>query len=104
MTRPTLAVSNGVVRDMVRLAAMEVPGVLRVGWAGGPLWRVFAGRPVRVHIRDGAVEARVVVVARPGQPLAQLAADVQAAVTAAIERLLGLDLGAVTSRIDGGGG
>ncbi len=44
------------------------------------------------------------VVARPGQPLAELAADVRAAVTAAIERLLGLDPGAVTIRIDGVGG
>jgi len=104
MSQPSLAVSNGVVREMVRLAAMEVPGVLRVGWAGGPLRRFLAGRPVRVRIRHGAVEARVVVVARPGQPLAELAADVQVAVTAAIERLLGLDLGAVTIRIDGVGG
>ena len=33
MTRQPLAVSKPVMRDLVRLAAMEVPGVLRVGWA-----------------------------------------------------------------------
>jgi uncharacterized alkaline shock family protein YloU len=44
------------------------------------------------------------VIARPGQPLAALGSDVQAAVAAAIERLLGLELGEVTVRIDGVGG
>ena len=104
MTRQPLAVSKPVMRDLVRLAAMEVPGVLRVGWDGGPLRRLFAGWPVVVRVRGGVVEARVVVIARPGQPLALLATDVRAAVAAAIERLLGLELGEVTVRIDGVGG
>jgi uncharacterized alkaline shock family protein YloU len=104
MSREPLAVSRSVIRDLVRLAAMEVPGVLRVGWSGSPLRRAFAGRPVAVRLRDGVVEARVVLVARPGQPLPPLAADVRGAVAAAIERLLGLQPGEVTVRIDGGGG
>jgi uncharacterized alkaline shock family protein YloU len=104
MTRQSIAVSRPVVRELVRLAAMEVPGVLRVGWAGGPLRRLLAGRPVRVRVREGVVEARVVVVARPGQPLAVLAEEVRSAVAAAIERLLALELGEVTIQIDGVGG
>ncbi|MDA8237612.1 MAG: Asp23/Gls24 family envelope stress response protein [Chloroflexi bacterium] len=104
MSPPTLAISHPVIRDLVRLAAIEVPGVLRVSWAGSPIRRALAGRPVVVRLRHGVVEARVVVVARPGQPLAALAADVRTAVAAAIERLLGLDLGEVTVRIDGIGG
>ncbi len=104
MTRPNLAVSRPVMRDLVRLAAVEVPGVLRVGWAGGPLRRLLAGSPVVVRVRRGVVEARVVVIARPGQPLAALSEDVRIAVAAAIERLLGLELGEVTVRIDGVGG
>ena len=104
MTRQALAVSRPVIRDLVRLAAMEVPGVLRVGWTGSPLRRLFAGRPVVVRVRHGVVEARVVVIARPGQPLASLASDVRAAVARAIERLLGMELGEVTVRIDGVGG
>jgi hypothetical protein len=43
-------------------------------------------------------------VARPGQPLGALAADVRGAVAAAIVRLLGLELGEVTVRVDGVGG
>jgi uncharacterized alkaline shock family protein YloU len=104
VNRGALAVSRPVIRDLVRLAAMEVPGVLRVGWAGGPLRRFFSGKPIAVRVRHGVVEARVVVVARPGQPLATLAGDVQVAVAAAIERLLGMELGEVTVRIDGVGG
>jgi uncharacterized alkaline shock family protein YloU len=104
MNRQSLAVSRPVIRDLVRLAAMEVPGVLRVGWAGGPLRRIFVGRPVVVRVREGVVEARVVVIARPGQPLAALAEEVRTAVAAAIERVLGLQLGEVTIRIDGVGG
>ena len=101
---PALAVSRSVIRDLVRLAAFEVPGVIRVGWAGPPWRRLVAGRPIAVRVRGGVVEARVVVIARPGQPLGLLAGDVQAAVAAAVERLLGLAIGEVTVRIDGCGG
>lgn len=101
---PALAVSRSVIGDLVRLAAFEVPGVLRVGWAG-PRWRrLVAGRPIAVRVRGGVVEARVVVIARPGQPLGPLVGDVRSAVAAAVERLLGLAIGEVTVRIDGIGG
>jgi uncharacterized alkaline shock family protein YloU len=104
VTPPALAVRKSVIQELVRLAAMEVPGVLRVGWAGGPLRRLLAGSPVAVRVRRGVVQARVVVIARPGPPLETLGADVRAAIAAAIERLLGLDVGEVTVRIDSVGG
>jgi uncharacterized alkaline shock family protein YloU len=104
VTGPGLAVAHSVIRDLVRLAAMEVPGVLRVGWAGSAARRGVAGRPVVVRVRGGVVEARVVFVARPGQPLEALAANVRTTVAAAIERLLGLEFGEVSVRIDGVGG
>lgn len=103
MNPPVLAISHPVIRDLVRLGATEVPGVLRVGWAGPRCRRLTAWRPVSVRVRDGVVEARVVVVARPGQPLAALAHEVRAAVATSIERLLGLEVGNVTVRIDGVG-
>ena len=104
MNESGLAVSRSVIRDLIRLAAIEVPGVLRVGWAR-PLWRrIFAGRPISVRVRGGVVDARVVVIARPGQALGPLTADVGSAVAAAVERLLGLQLGQVTVRVDGIGG
>jgi uncharacterized alkaline shock family protein YloU len=104
MSGPELAVRLPVVREIVGLAAMEVPGVLRVGWAGPRLRRLITWRPVAVRVRDGVVTTRIVIVARPGQDLGDLAADVRAAAASAIERLLGLEVGEVTVRIDGVGG
>jgi uncharacterized alkaline shock family protein YloU len=103
MTEPRLAVGRGVIEEMVRLAAFEVPGVARVG-RGGPPWRAWrARRAVEAHVRDGKVHVRVAIVARPGQPLAPLTAEVRTAVAAAIERLLGLELGEVSVLVDGVG-
>jgi uncharacterized alkaline shock family protein YloU len=96
-------VGRGVITELVRLAAMEVPGVARVG-RGGPAWRrVLGGPAVSVQVRNDRVLVRLWVVARPGQPLTRLAGQVRVAVTATVERLLGLDLGAVTVLVDGVG-
>jgi len=98
---PTLSVGPGVIRETVRLAALEVPGVLRVG-RGGPAWRVhLAGSPIRVRVRDGRVHVTLWVVARPRHRLVPLTAQVRAAVGAAVVRLLGLELGGVTVLVDG---
>jgi uncharacterized alkaline shock family protein YloU len=99
----TLSVGPGVIREMVRLAALEVPGVMRVG-RGGPRWRnAIAGSPVRVRVRDGRVHVTVCVVARPRQRLVPLTGQVREAVGAAVVRLLGLELGGVTVLVDGVG-
>jgi uncharacterized alkaline shock family protein YloU len=100
---PTLSVGKGVIRDTVRLAALEVPGVLRVG-RGGPRWRdALGGSPIRVRVRDGRVHVTVWLVARPRQQLVPLSAQVRDAVGAAVVRLLGLELGGVTVLVDGVG-
>jgi len=49
------------------------------------------------------VLVRVWLVARPGQPLSPLAAQVRSTVAATVERLLGLELGSVTVLVDGVG-
>jgi uncharacterized alkaline shock family protein YloU len=101
MSGENLSVSNAVVAEMIRLAALEVPGVLRVGHAGPPWRRLFSGRSVRARVRDRRVRVRVSIVARPGHTLAPLAADVKSAVAAAVERLLGLEPESVTVVVDG---
>lgn len=104
MTTPELTVGRGVIAELVRLAAFEVPGVARVG-RGGPGWRRLVGGPaVSVRIRDERVVVRMFVVARPGQSLTTLTAQVRSTVAATVERLLGLELGAVTVLVDGVGG
>ena len=102
MTGPVLTVEKGVITEMVRLAAFEVPGVARVG-RGGPRWRALTGPAVRARLHRDKVEVRLWIVARPGQPLVPLTTQVRAAVAATVERLLGLELGGVTVLVDGVG-
>ena len=104
MSGPELTVGRGVIAELVRLAAFEVPGVARVGH-GGPAWRGWlAGPPVASASVDDRVLVRLRIVARPGHALEPLTAQVRTAVAATVERLLGLDLGAVTVIVDGVGG
>jgi uncharacterized alkaline shock family protein YloU len=102
VTAPILTVEKGVITEMVRLAAFEVPGVARVG-RGGPRWRALTGPAVRARLHGDKVEVRLWIVARPGQPLVPLTTQVRAAVAATVERLLGLELGGVTVLVDGVG-
>ena len=102
MSGPILTVEKGVITEMVRLAAFEVPGVARVG-RGGARWRALLGPAVRARLHRDKVEVRLWIVARPGQPLVPLTGQVRSAVAATVERLLGLELGAVTVLVDGVG-
>ena len=104
MTAPELTVGRGVIVEMVTRAALEIPGVARVA-RGGPRWLAFlAGPPVVTTLSEDGVRVRVWIVARPGQQIAALTDDVRAAVAAAVERLLGMRLAAVTVTVDGVGG
>lgn len=103
MTGPELTVGRGVIAELVRLAALEVPGVVRVG-AGGPPWRAMISVPdVAIRVHDDRVRVRLRVVARPGHSLVAVTAQVRTKVAATIERLLGLELDAVTVIVDGVG-
>jgi uncharacterized alkaline shock family protein YloU len=97
-----LTVERSVVDDTIRLAAEEVPGVLRVG-RGGPPWRGWLRPTIRTHRQDGLVSVRLWVVARPGHDLVDVGREVRAAIAAAAERLLGLEVGPVTVVVDGVG-
>jgi uncharacterized alkaline shock family protein YloU len=99
-----LSVGRGVVVEMARLAALEVPGVLRVA-RGGPAWRaLLRGAPVAVRTHGDQVDIRVWVIARPGVSLGAVGEQARAAIARTAERLLGLHLGSVTVVVDGIGG
>ena len=103
MTQPRLAVGPAVIEEMVRLAAMGVPGVCRIGH-GGPAWRrLLGGQAVQVQVVDSTVRVRLAIVARPAQPLGPLTREVREAVAAALERLLALELGTISVVVDGVG-
>ena len=104
MSGHELTIGRGVIAEMVRLAALGIPGVARVS-RGGPAWRAaLAGPSVATTRSEGRVRVRVWIVARPGQQLTTLADDVRVAVGAAVVRLLGLELDSVTVTVDGVGG
>ena len=99
-----LTVRRRVIRGIAVAAAESVPGVLRVG-RGGPrplAWLV--GRPIAAWTDAGRVHVRLWLVVRTGEPLPALSRRVRAAVSRAIERQLGLELGEVTILVDGVGG
>ena len=103
MSGPELTVSRGVIDEMVRLAAIGVPGVARVS-RGGPGWRAaLAGPSIVTRLAEDGVRIRVWVVARPGQQLTSVAADVRNAISATVERLLDLRLDSVVVTVDGVG-
>jgi uncharacterized alkaline shock family protein YloU len=104
MSGPELRVGRGVIAEVARLAALEVPDVLQVG-RGGPGWRAaLAGSPVAVRVRGQDVAVRLWLIARPGSDLVVTTRAVRATVSAAIERLLGLRVESVTVTVDGVGG
>jgi uncharacterized alkaline shock family protein YloU len=100
--RARLDVSRSVVLATARLAAREVPGVVRLGRGGPPLRRLIGGRSsIRLVDAGTGLEVRLVLVARAGQPLGPLGRAVASAVRGAIERALGLQVAAVTVVVDG---
>ena len=99
-----LTVGKPVIAEMVRHAAFEVPGVQAVARSGGAWRRLLLASPVEVHLEGNRVSVRLSIVARPGQALTPLAAQVRVAVAATVERLLGLELDGVSVVVDGVGG
>jgi len=98
-----LSVGRGVIVDVVRQAALEIPEVLQVA-RRGPRWRAFlAGSPIGVRVRPEGVEIELRVIARPASDLVAAGRDVRNAVGLAVERLLGLEVRSVTVLVDGVG-
>ncbi len=99
-----LSVGRGVIVEVARLAALEVPDVLRVA-RRGPRWRAaLAGPAVMVRVRPEGVVVRLRIIARPGADLAETGRRVREAVGRAVERMLALRVQEVSVLIDGVGG
>ena len=98
-----LSVGRGVIAEVVRLAALEIPEVLAVARRGPPWRAALAGPPVAVRVRPEGVELEVRIIARPGADLVHAGRGVREAVGRAVERLLGLQVRSVTVLVDGVG-
>lgn len=98
-----LSVGRGVIVEVARLAALEVPDVLRVARRGPPWRAALAGPPVMVRVKPEGVVVRLRIIARPGADLADTGRHVREAVGRAVERMLGLHVQEVSVLIDGVG-
>ena len=98
-----LTIGRDVIAELVGQAALEVPGVLRVGRGGSVVRQFLKGPAVSVRMDDERVRIRIWIVARPGHAIGALMAQVGVAVAATVERLLGLELADVTVVVDGVG-
>jgi uncharacterized alkaline shock family protein YloU len=99
-----LSVGRSVIVEVARLAALEVPDVLRVARRGPPWRAALAGPPIIVRVRPEGVVVRLRIIARPGADLAATGSRVRDAVGRAVERMLGLHVQEVSVLIDGVGG
>jgi len=99
-----LTVGRGVILEVARLAALEVPEVLRVARRGPPWRAALAGRPIAVRVRKEGIEVELRVIARPGADLVAMGRHVRNAVGLAVEKLLGQTVRSVTVLVDGVGG
>ncbi len=98
-----LTVGRGVIVEVARLAAQEVPEVLQVARRGPPWRAALAGPPIMVRVRNEGVELELRIIARPGADLVLAGRQVREAVGRAVERLLGLEVRSVTVLVDGVG-
>jgi uncharacterized alkaline shock family protein YloU len=99
-----LTVGRGVIVEVARLAALEIPDVLQVARRGPPWRAALAGPPIIVHVRKDGVDVDLRIIARPGADLVATGRGVRQAVGLAVQRLLGLDVRSVTVLVDGVGG
>jgi uncharacterized alkaline shock family protein YloU len=98
-----LSVGRGVIVDVVRQAALEIPEVLAVA-RRGPRWRAaLAGPAIAVRVQSEGVEIELRIIARPAADLVAAGRNVRNAVGLAVQRLLGLDVRSVTVLVDGVG-
>jgi uncharacterized alkaline shock family protein YloU len=99
-----LTVGRGVIIEVARLAALEIPEVLQVARRGPPWRAALAGPPISVRVRKEGVEVELRIIARPGADLVTAGRHVREAVGRAVARLLGLEVRSVTVLVDGVGG
>lgn len=98
-----LTVGRGVIVEVARLAALEIPEVLAVARRGPPWRAALAGPPIAVRVRKEGVEVELRIIGRPGADLVAAGRQVREAVGRAVERLLGLEVRSVTVLVDGVG-
>ncbi len=95
----SVRIARRVLRSVVAEAALSAPGVAELGGIGAR-WPQVLGRPFPLHgvgvlVHDSTVIIDLYLVVRPGANIVEVGSAVQEAVGLAVERLLGMTVGAV---------
>lgn len=95
----SVRIARRVLRTVVEQAALGVSGVARMA-AMKSGWQRRLGRPlprygVGLAVREGVVAVDLYLVVTPGASMVEVGSGVQEAVGAAIEHILGMDVGAI---------
>jgi uncharacterized alkaline shock family protein YloU len=96
-------IAPGVLLTIVRLATVEVPGVIRMGSTPGGdrlLRRVPTSNGVQISIEDGIVTAHLYVVADAATNLREMSVQIQKSVARSIRDLLGMKVESVNVHIE----
>jgi uncharacterized alkaline shock family protein YloU len=95
----SVRIARRVLRTVVEQAALGVPGVARMA-AMKSGWPRRLGRPLPQHgvglaVREGVVAVDLYLIVTPGASMVEVGSGVQEAAGAAIERILGMDVGEI---------
>lgn len=95
----TVRIARRVLRTVVEQAALAVPGVVRVARVSRGLAELL-GRPmphggVGLAVHGNTVAVDVYLITQPDVSMVEVGAGVQEAVGAAVERILGMDVGEI---------
>jgi uncharacterized alkaline shock family protein YloU len=96
-------VAPGVLITVAKLAALSVPGVLRMSPVPGgvnQLFRLGASRGVRLETRDDTVSTELFLVVQSDSNVREVARKVQQEVSRAITEIIGLKAGEIIVHIE----
>jgi uncharacterized alkaline shock family protein YloU len=96
-------VAPGVLITVAKLAALSVPGVLRMSPVPGGVNRLFrlgGSRGVRLETRDGEVSTELFLVVQSDVDVRDVARNVQLEVSRAITEIIGLKAGEIIVHIE----
>jgi len=95
-----ITIDPGVLETVARLAALAVPGVVRMTPPMGLQRLLGLEDGVEIVVRDGAVRVDLYIVAESGSNLLSLGRQIQAEVTRAISDIVGMPVSAVNVHIE----
>jgi uncharacterized alkaline shock family protein YloU len=95
----SVRIARRVLRTVVEQAALAVPGVARMATMKSG-WPRRLGRPLPQHgvglaVREDVVAVDLYLIVAPGANMVEVGSGVQEAAGAAIERILGMDVGEI---------